>query len=430
MVTIRVDFLRGQFVGAGDTAAAAPEWPPAPARLLGALVATAYELALDPTPLTALESAPEVRFGDAVAATGGINYVPAAFIGSKGRPNRDIRRPQMVSITEPVYYHWPVAVIDPVWLRRVLRGVTYLGRAESSVMLTLADALPELPHHLAPDPQGEELLRAPEPGWLATLQAYHGSPARIAAPRVAYADPRVSIAPSPWGELFSLRTQGGELRDTAALGDALRRAAMSQAPVQMSAVLHGHAKVPHAAWLTLPDVGHRQASGRVLGVGMLLPRDVADEVCTEAVAALSQVDHLTVAGRRLGLRRPGGHERVPQGLQRRTWALASTTWATTTPLVLERHPRRGQAVESLVADTCERWGYPRPDAVEISQYSPVRGAPVARRFAPRRPGRWTHAVVHWDSPIRGPVLLGRDQHYGLGLCRPIRPQTASAAVAA
>lgn len=429
MVVIRVDFLRGCYGAADPTATTAPEWPPAPARLFAALVAGAYALRLDPGPLTALETAPEVRFGNAAAAGRGINYVPAAFIKAGARPNRETRRPQMVGIVEPVFYAWP-GHLDPQWLKPILDAVTYLGRAESTVHLSLGAELPELPNHLAPDANGEELLRVPEPGWLATLQAFHGTPARVVAPYLGYADPRVQAAPSPWGELFGLRTSGGELWYAAALGDALRRAVMSRAPKQMSAVLHGHQKAPHAAWLTLPDVGHEHATGRVLGVGMLLPRGVTQDERTEAVVALGQVDHLALGKEQLSVRRPGGHERIPQGLEWRTWSRASTTWATATPLVLERHPRGRQPVESLIADTCERWGYPRPTAVEASQYSPVRGTPVARRFAPRRPGRWTHAVLHWNSPVRGPVLLGRDQHYGLGLCRPIRPTTASAAVAA
>jgi CRISPR-associated protein Csb2 len=233
----------------------------------------------------------------------------------------------------------------------------------------------------------------------------------------------VQIAPSPWGELFALRPDGGELRDATVLGDALRRAAMSRALEQMSPVLHGHDAVPHAAWLTLPNIGHPHADGRVLGIGMLLPRGVSEDDRTEAVWALSQISHIE-PGRRLKVRRPGGHEHLPAGLKRGTWAKASDTWATATPIVLERHPRRNQSVASVIADTCERWGYPRPVEVDVGQHSPLRGVPMAKAFRPRRPGRWTHAVLRWEKPLRGPLLLGRDQHFGLGLCRPLREPVA------
>jgi len=418
MVIIRVDFLRGAYVAADPTTPTATEWPPAPARVFAALVAGACAIGADPEPLTALESAPEIRFGKASAAPGTINYVPAAYIKS-GRPNREIRRPQMVSIDAPVFYAWN-ADIDRHWLNPVLNAVTYLGRAESPVRLALVEELPEMPHHLAPDPLGGELLRVPQAGWLSTLQALYGSRARAVAPYLGYLDPREQFAPSPWGELFALRVSPAELRDAVRLGEALRAATMSHAPERMSPVLHGHAPVPHAAWLTLPNIGHDHADGRVLGLGMLLPREVSEADRTEAVSALAQVARTGEAGD-VRVRRPAEHEHVPGGLTYRGWGRRSKSWTTATPIVLERHPRRGQSIASLIADTCERWGYPRPAAVEVSQYSRLRGVPPARAFRPRKGGRWTHATLHWDQPVAGPVLLGRDQHFGLGLCQTFDP---------
>jgi CRISPR-associated protein Csb2 len=422
MVAIQAEFLRGCFVAAEPTATEDPEWHPAPARLFSALVASAYAIGMDPAPLVALESAPEIRFGRAMQARGDTNFTPAAFFSPKeGRLNRAIYRPQMVGIDAPVFFSWGVTM-DPAWLQPVLRGVTYLGRSESPVRLSLVQDLPAMPYHLTPDPQGEELLRVPGEGWLAQLQAHFLSQAQLLAPYVGYADPREHVAHSPWGELLVMRPEPGmgDLRTAAQLGDGLRRAVMSHAPERMSATLHGHEKAPHAAWLTLPDIGHEHASGRVLGLGMLLPRAITQEARDEAVMALAHVQDITLSdGRRIGLRHQTAYQHPPQGLERRTWARASRTWATATPIVLERHPKRGQNVECLVADTCERWGYPRPAGVEIGQHSPLRGVPMARAFEPRRTGRWTHAVLHWTRPVCGPVLLGREQHFGLGLLRPL-----------
>jgi CRISPR-associated protein Csb2 len=422
MVAIQAQFLRGCFVAADPTAVERPEWPPAPARLFSALVASAYAIGMDPAPLAALESAPEVRFGHALPAPGTINYAPAAFLSSDGgRPNRPLYRPQMVGIDAPVVFAWE-ATLDPAWLQPVLDGVIYLGRAESPVRLSLVSDLPELPYRLVPDPRGEEWLRVPGEQWLTQLQAHFASGARLLAPYVSYTDPRHRLAPSPWGEWLVLRPESGqgELRAAAQLGDGLRRATMSQAPEHMNPILHGHEKVPHAAWLTLPDIGHAHAAARVLGLGMLLPRDIAPEARDEAVMAFARVREIALAdGRRLGLRPQSAHQSLPHGLERRTWAGPSRAWATATPIVLERHPKDGQPLEGLIADTCERWGYPRPTEVLVSQHSPLRGVPMAKTFRPRRPGRWTHAVLHWERAIRGPVLLGREQHFGLGLLRPL-----------
>jgi CRISPR-associated protein Csb2 len=418
MVIIRVDFLRGVYVAAEPTAMSSPEWPPAPARLFAALVSTAYAIGVDPAPLAELESPPELAFGRALSAPGAQYYTPAAYIkgGKSKRPNTEIRRPQMVGIDAPVYYMWNVD-LDQAWLLPVLKAVTYLGRAESTVRVSLAETTPDgLPQRLAPDQEGAELLRVPERGWLAALQASYGTQQRIGASYVGYSDPRLAAAPSPWGELFVLRPNAaGKLTDAVTLGNALRAATMSCAPEPIPSVLHGHGKCPHAAWVTLPNVVHEHADGRVLGIGMLLPRGLSESERTVAVWALSRVQRIA-ANPQMAVRRPSSHEPQPRGIARRTWAKPSRTWATVTPVVLERHPRRTQSVQEVIADTCERWGYPRPSAVEVSQESPLRGVPPARRFKPKRPGRWTHAVLRWEEPVSGPLLLGRDQHFGLGLC--------------
>ena len=113
MIVIQAEFLRGCFVAAEPTAVEYPEWPPSPARLFSALVASAYAQGADPSPLVALEAAPEVRFGPALSAPGSINFAPAAFVSPNGgRPNRAIHRPQMVGIDAPVFFAWAVA-LDP-----------------------------------------------------------------------------------------------------------------------------------------------------------------------------------------------------------------------------------------------------------------------------------------------------------------------------
>jgi CRISPR-associated protein Csb2 len=159
---------------------------------------------------------------------------------------------------------------------------------------------------------------------------------------------------------------------------------------------------------------------------LLLPKGVARADRDEAAAALGAVDHISVGGSHIALRHQPSHQPPPIGIERRTWARASTTWATATPIVLDRHPKRGQTVEGLIADACERWGYPRPTAVDVSPFSPLRGVPVAQAFRPRNRGRWTHAVIEWSKPQSGPVLLGREQHFGLGLLRPMASRSGDA----
>jgi CRISPR-associated protein Csb2 len=131
-----------------------------------------------------------------------------------------------------------------------------------------------------------------------------------------------------------------------------------------------------------------------------------------------------LGARRIGIQRVP-ESALPSGLTRAAWGRTARTWASVTPLVLDRHPKRGQTVECAVADGVERAGYPRPIGVEVGQRSPHRGVPVARAFTPRRGGQWLHVAIEFPVPVRGPVLIGRDRYFGMGLCRPIAAPAAA-----
>lgn len=58
--------------------------------------------------------------------------------------------------------------------------------------------------------------------------------------------------------------------------------------------------------------------------------------------------------------------------------------------------------------------------VEVSRYSPIKGVPRSNGFRLRKPGRlYTHATIEFDQPIAGPLLIGAERYFGLGLCRPM-----------
>ena len=98
-----------------------------------------------------------------------------------------------------------------------------------------------------------------------------------------------------------------------------------------------------------------------------------------------------------------------------------------TPVVLNRHfdgkDRWLQAAES-VKDACQHIGLPRPNEVLLHPVSLVEGVPHARDFPQltrkRDGGRrsHSHAVLIFNEPVRGPVLLGAGRFRGYGLCRP------------
>ena len=200
----------------------------------------------------------------------------------------------------------------------------------------------------------------------------------------------------------------------------MRQAALSVAGDAASPLLHGHAG-DHAAWTVLPNVGHRHAHGEALGIGLWLPQQIETSERDHCALAVAGATHITLDGTQIALLDQAAYRRIPAGLQRATWSRKACHWASVTPVVLDRHPKRHQRIESVVADSVEMAGYPRPVDVEVGQYSPIVGVPPARKFCPRRGGRWLHVALAFERPVRGPVLVGKDRHFGLGLFRPMQP---------
>ena len=98
-----------------------------------------------------------------------------------------------------------------------------------------------------------------------------------------------------------------------------------------------------------------------------------------------------------------------------------------TPIVFDHFPRdrEGRRAAEILADSCTRIGLPVPTKVDLSGFSKFLGVPPVCDFRLRRrdtdpPRPATHAVLHFDRPIRGPVILGAGRFFGSGLCRPVK----------
>ena len=101
--------------------------------------------------------------------------------------------------------------------------------------------------------------------------------------------------------------------------------------------------------------------------------------------------------------------------------------------MLDRHGRSKDLwleAEDVVATACERAGLPRPEHVVLGPVSQFIGAPPAggkrgayphllRKDGGRR--HHVHAVLTFQKPIQGPVLVGAGRFRGYGLCRPWPP---------
>ena len=113
----------------------------------------------------------------------------------------------------------------------------------------------------------------------------------------------------------------------------------------------------------------------------------------------------------------------PHSLQESRYKREATTWATITPVVFDRHPRRNLSLSDVVSRMCRDVGLPAPHRVEAMKYGPLKGTADSRGHS--MGGRsylrnhfTSHLRLTWSRPVPGPVLLGRGQYFGLGVMIP------------
>src|SRR5450756_1971945 len=118
---------------------------------------------------------------------------------------------------------------------------------------------------------------------------------------------------------------------------------------------------------------------------------------------------------------------APLTLRPSTWVGPATTWATLTPVVLKHRPsvKFERPLEQMIGDYCIAAGLPRPAEVRAGRYPFLPNVPPAYDFRLRRKlaapeERFAaHAMLRFSQPVKGPVLLGKLRHFGLGLLRPV-----------
>ena len=233
-----------------------------------------------------------------------------------------------------------------------------------------------------------------------------------------------------------------DLSCTLAVTETWRKALVSQANElgpQARSVISGHnaeggpLEQPHMALLPLPVVGHAHADGHLLGVALILPADLAAALRTEVLRAVGRVTELQLG--RLGRWRLNseGMVRPPAALQPQAWTAhpdGAARWGTVTPVVFDQHPKAKDKcayvseVTAMFIAACERIELPRPREVIVTPVSTHLGAPPAHacprlQRKDRSERRHSHAILIFDEPVRGPILIGAGRYRGYGLCRPL-----------
>lgn len=275
--------------------------------------------------------------------------------------------------------------------------------------------------------------RRPEPGrWQG--YARKGSIKESDTPGSLF-DPRLLV--------LALSGKRLNLRATLKLTEALRGVMLKSCPQPVPEWLSGHAsngaasKNPHLALLPLPFVGAEHADGRIMGLAIAVPRDVSSD---EAARCLYPLLWNQETGEPTRIHLFDGQwfectaemdhrESPPFNLRVETWTRPAKIWASVTPVVLDRHfdgADKWERAAETVKDACERIGLPRPHEVLLHPVSLVEGVPHAREFPyltrKQDAGRMhhSHAVLVFEQPVSGPIIVGAGRFRGYGLCRPIR----------
>jgi CRISPR-associated protein Csb2 len=480
MLTLEIEFLAGVCFAAKRQSSEDPDWPPQPDRVFSALVAawgTRGERAEERAALEWLEQQPPpVIEASSFEPRGvGISYVPPNDPSGKADviPDRRRRQARMFPAAVP---HCPLLRLR--WtsqpessaleaLRALARDTAYVGHSASIVRCrfvqdaTRDTGLTEFhphrriyPGRLAALERDYRAGRRPLPG-----EAMAESPgaSEVAAPE--------SVFGARWIVFEDAGGHSPDLRGIAVVSRRLREALMSRYGAAGSPIpefVSGHqpdaspTTVPHIAIVPMADAGFTHSEGRLMGLGVVIPRSMEDrrrnaerdwagglQGASETTTSWITFDRLLgeIAQLEFGPLGVWGLSRIietrKESLRATRYLQMALRWASVTPIVLDRFPKakraaaRDDEAEAIVAASCVNIGLPSPSMVRLSKHAAVKGAPSAYPSGNgpvwsgwTLPGNLskrmlTHAVIEFSEPVRGPLLLGAGRFAGLGLCLPV-----------
>ena len=454
---IQVRLRDGRYDAAGLDPAA-PEWPPHPARLFCALVAS-MDTDADREALRWLEAAapPQVWSAAEVATARASGYVVVNATGGRGSqswPGRGSglrQRSGVLPGCDSFAVVWSTEPDDAALARlvRLASRVPYVGRSTSPAEVTvLAGQLPCRPEWVkhVPVPLGttESVpLRVPFAGYLDALEGAYAdgrSAWHVTPPAVAYAAesepaaaPVAGVVDGPYRDLliWGLRRPAVPVHgdDLLSVTDGLRRAVLSRVADPLPAQVSGHGADgrPHVAYLGLVDVGHRHADGHLLGVGVAVPRQMPGtgrRALLRGLLGADAADPLTLLRSRRGHQLEVQYPPVDRrALDAGRWCApaGARSWVTVTPMMLDRYPNRRLDLADVIAGSLQTAGYPTPAKVETLVAPVVPGAICTPRRGTvpqwaRKP--MLHCRIEFTQPVRGPVIAGALRYLGSGLFVP------------
>jgi len=487
MLAIKVHFPRGVYCGASRTDRSVAEAFPSPARLFSAMVSAGYASQESNQAREALlwleaQKPPAIHHPE-YKTYARKHFVPVndlyadsnKGLGLEMHPRfREKTRKERFQLTatyaDPnIYYIWQEAKC-PEHLQQllpvILREVTYLGSSHCPVIAEL-DNEPPSPNLWPTSRIGQHMLGVPKPGRLAVLDHYHQ--AEELAPlsyQHGYVNQKIvattTVIPKqtgPFGELLAFRLIQSPyigLEQMHLLTQQSRNTLLKIGGEHTPACLHGHGAVDSASRVAIVPLAHvasQHAEGRIIGLGFLIPHDLPSQERSSLLDLLGRFKDLTLDGKTYYLEPPQPLKQ-PQALWQSTWSGPSASWATVTPVILDRHcktkrpklkgveaiaekaqriERYHQNLEQEIQDILTRGlkqaGYPTPTQIVIGKHGFLTGVPSTSEFVWAKPEKpeyrmFVHVSLQFNESLLGPLLLGSGRFQGFGLFRPIGGQDA------
>lgn len=481
MLALEIELLTGTYRAELPDHSRA-EWPPHPERVLSALVQSWADGGCNAGERAALEwleslPAPLIEaddVGDAIERAAPTVFVPPN--DQRGSeiavlPDRRPRQARSFRVRAPsnpiVRLIWPDVSADrhKSALDAMARGVASLGHSASLARFAFTNEVtPDDSKLWRPDENGNATVRMFHPGRLQNLERWLANGERpLVGVWCAYRGPSgelpIVFPTSVFGgepDWFVFEDVGGNRPDLLAFAHVAKCVRMSllkyatQPPPEM---ISGHnpdgtpTSKPHLAVVPLANLGWPHATGDLLGFAVLLPRIPDAEGRRSVVGAIARWARIeqgdgAYAELRLAsnliwkLQRSVAPSRA--SLRPSRWCTASASWASATPVLLDRFADRNDPVEEAecIAGACRNIGLPEPIEIEIHKHSTVRGSPSAYSSrAARSPVTWSfpegakfahrprrHVVLRFAIPVEGPIIIGAGRYHGFGLCLPLNQE--------
>jgi CRISPR-associated protein Csb2 len=447
-----IHFLTGRYHGS--------EWPPAPMRLLQAIVAGCHST--DNSALRWLESRnPPIILAQADPQGRPLRtYVPANNLKDmEAKAPKSFLERRVASAVSYVYELLQDS--DAVFADQVrtlaesvhtlgtgLDAAHVIGRIERGPLITGAGSLRWVPwlHHLTPS--NSSLLRSPVEGSLASIEAVFqfklqrnlygkdNTPHVPNAPPTRYAV--TAYAPDEAARGFvwlplslyadsKLKSRwAGYAEDTVLVAGMLRHALMSRADEfgvsdLLKDFVAGHPKDnidTRVSYLPLPSIGHHHIDGLIRRALLVAPAQHADWV-EQWIAMMEEPLPLVAEG----LDKPIAFAAMTGEVDSVFDQYLGTgqEWVTVTPMVLPGDYSRGWTlVRKLIRKALREAGFATEEVegVTPSKVPMIAGAKHAHVYRRKvNPGKSYsyHARVQFSRPVAGPIWIGRQRHQGLGV---------------